>query len=121
VVEIVEGVVIVAPLEQLAHMDLARVVVDRAVLENRMVDARDLVDVEAADRLAVGLVARVLLGAARRQGLQVNLVPRIGRVVQVRVEEHIDEEGDALVAVAAMGVAGVGEEAHHSRGDRSAP
>ena len=83
--------------------------VDRLVLEHRVVDARDLLDVQAARVLPVRLVARVLIRVARRQRLQVEAVVRVRRVFQAGVAELVEQEGDALVAVAAVRVAAVGQ------------
>ena len=60
--------------------------------------------------LPVGLVARVLRRVARRERLKIDAVVRDRRGRQTGVAELLDQEGDALVAVSAVGVAGMGQE-----------
>ena len=113
-IKFVEDVVLAALHEEVVHKNLARVVIDRLVLEDRMVDAGNLMDIEAPGRFLVGLVLAIVGGAFRRERLEIEAVRRVGRIAKADVGELLDEEGDPLIAIAAMGEAGMAEPA----GDR---
>ncbi|MBK9685584.1 MAG: hypothetical protein IPO59_20705, partial [Betaproteobacteria bacterium] len=113
VVVVQEDVVLATLGHQLADIDLARVVVDRLVLEHRVVDAGDLLQVQAAEILLLCLVAGVALDITRGEPLQVDAMVGAAGVGQVDTAELLEQEGHAFEAVAAMGITAVAEEAQH--------
>jgi hypothetical protein len=79
-----------------------RIVVDRLVLEHRVVHPGQLGDVEAADGLLLRLVLRILRNGFRGERLEVDAVVLVARVGEAAVLELVVEIGDAFIAVAAV-------------------
>jgi len=108
VVEI-EKYVIASPVtEQFAYEDLAWVEVNILTFEHRVVDAGDLGVGTVAFGLGLFLVRHVILGVDGCYFTQVQAVFPIPRIDQPRVTESLQQEGDGLEPVTAMGISGMG-------------
>ena len=70
--------------KELAHVDFARIDVHRPILEHRMIDAWNLLNIEAARGFLFRLVLRVLLDIVHRQCLEIDAVLRIGGILELR-------------------------------------
>src|SRR6202030_4258105 len=93
--------------------DLARVVIDRPVFENRVIDTRDHLKVETAGRPLARSVIRVFGSIAGGKGFEVDPVLGIARVGETAIAELVDQKGDPLIAISTMSKAGVAEEPDH--------